>query len=423
MNSGQPTWPVPCIILAGGFGTRLRHILPDLPKPLAPINGVAFLDFLIMDLSRQGIKQVILATGYKSELIKDRFGISKYGLEIQYSPETEPLGTGGAIRQALNYAHSAQVLILNGDSYCPLSLKMFVEQSIKSDKPINIALTYLADAGRYGLVELNNKAEIVKFTEKSPGSSGLINVGIYCIQKAYYLKHSPQGTFSIEKDFFTNILTQKLVAGQKFTSYFIDIGIQADFEKANRELPVRTEPKKITRTLFLDRDGVINKYLPDDYVKTIREFRFRRGVLTALKLLNSMFDYIFITTNQQGVGKGVMTEQELENIHQHMHNKIYHHGGRIDQIFYCTALKEENNYCRKPNPGMIIKAQNLYPDVDLRFAVMVGDSLADIDMGKRMGLKTVWVRNRWTSAKKIKQLAPDEIVNSLLDWTLKQRIE
>lgn len=420
MNSEQPPWPVPCIILAGGFGTRLRHVLPDLPKPLAPINGVAFLDFLIMDLARQGIKQVILATGYKSELIKQRLGILKYGLDIQYSQEIEPLGTGGAIRLALKYAHSKQVLILNGDSYCPLPLKLFVEKSIKKYKPIHIALTYLADAGRYGLVQKNTKDEIVKFTEKVPGTSGLINVGIYCIQKTYFIKHAPQGAFSIEKDFFPNLTNQKLVAGHEFMNYFIDIGVQEDFERANRELPARPEPQKITKTLFLDRDGVINKYLPGDYVKTIKEFKFRRGVLPALKYLASLFDFIFITTNQQGVGKGIMSEQDLEHIHDHMVKKIISQGGKINHIFYCTALKEELNYCRKPNPGMIIQAQNIFPEVDLRYAFMVGDSEADLEMGKRLGLKTVWIRNRWTNAKQIKQLAPDEIATSLWAWAQKQ---
>lgn len=409
-------WPLCCIILAGGFGTRLKHILHDIPKPLAPIHGVPFLDFLLQDLARKGIKEVILATGYQSQMIERRYGANIFGLNISYSVENTPLGTGGAVRTAMAYARTEHVLVLNGDTYCSLDLKAFSTLAQNSMKPVHLALTYLTKADRYGLVQMNADGEIVSFAEKQPGTSGLINVGTYCLDKKYFLEHAPHGAFSLEQDFFSHLPAKKLIKGHEFNDYFIDIGVPADYERAYRELPITKPKQKIVSTLFLDRDGVINQYRPDDYVKTIAEFKFRRGVLSALKLLGSKFDFIFIITNQQGVGKRLMSEQDLEIIHRHMLKKINQHGGRIDRIFTCTSLKDIHDYNRKPNPGMLLQAQLEFPEIDLRQAVMVGDSYSDIEMGQRLGLKTVWIQHQRKDAKQVAALKPDVVATSLWAW-------
>lgn len=142
-------------------------------------------------------------------------------------------------------------------------------------------------------------------------------------------------------------------------------------------------------TLFLDRDGTINRRIVDGYVTRWEEFEFIPRIEKALVKLAGIFGHIFIVTNQQGVGKGIMTVNDLENLHQMMLGAITGAGGRIDRIYYCTARKEENSFYRKPNAGMALLARREFPGVNFRKSVMVGDMIHDMRFGKRLGMYTV----------------------------------
>jgi histidinol-phosphate phosphatase family protein len=149
-------------------------------------------------------------------------------------------------------------------------------------------------------------------------------------------------------------------------------------------------PKK---TLFLDRDGVINRQIIGGYVTRVEEFEFLPGVLEALTDLSRKFDYIFVITNQQGIGKGFFSTSDLNRIHQFMIEKVKQNGGRIDKVYFCPDLETENSINRKPNPGMGLQALKEFPDIDLSCSTMVGDSLLDMQFGKNLGLKTVFLTN------------------------------
>lgn len=143
-------------------------------------------------------------------------------------------------------------------------------------------------------------------------------------------------------------------------------------------------------TLFLDRDGVINGERKDEYVLRLEEFIFFDGVLQALKILNEVFGVIVIVTNQKGVGKGLMTENDLQQIHQYMMKEINAHGGRIDKIYYCIDLDNDSPN-RKPQPGMAFQAQKNFPQIDFRKSIMVGNKLTDMEFGRSVGCKTVFM--------------------------------
>jgi histidinol-phosphate phosphatase family protein len=143
-------------------------------------------------------------------------------------------------------------------------------------------------------------------------------------------------------------------------------------------------------TLFLDRDGVLNEELPMDYVKKWEEFVFYPYTLEALKILSSIFNKIFIVTNQKGVGRQLMTEEDLHTIHKKMLSIITDSGGRVDKIYYCTALSNDAP-CRKPNAGMAFKAKEDFPIIDLTNSVMVGNNMSDIQFGKNAGMQTILV--------------------------------
>ncbi|MFA8298609.1 MAG: D-glycero-alpha-D-manno-heptose-1,7-bisphosphate 7-phosphatase [Hyphomicrobiales bacterium] len=144
-------------------------------------------------------------------------------------------------------------------------------------------------------------------------------------------------------------------------------------------------------TLFLDRDGVINRRLPGQYVRTWDEFEFLPQVLDAIEIFTSIFHRIFIVTNQQGIGKELMTEQDLEKVHNSMLSEISNKGGRIDKIYFCPALAKDNHPDRKPSTGMIMKAAEDFKDIDLSKSIMVGDSLSDMKLAKNANIHSVFL--------------------------------
>ena len=144
-------------------------------------------------------------------------------------------------------------------------------------------------------------------------------------------------------------------------------------------------------TLFLDRDGVINERLIDGYIKKPDEFKFLPRVLDALKELSTLFGKVLIITNQQGIGKGLMSEYELEVIHKHLLSEVKSHGGIIKKIYHSPFLAEENHISRKPNPGLALKAKKDFPEIDFTRSVMVGDSYSDMEFGRNLNMINVLI--------------------------------
>ncbi len=147
-------------------------------------------------------------------------------------------------------------------------------------------------------------------------------------------------------------------------------------------------------TLFLDRDGVINRRLKNDYVKSWAEFSFLKGVLEAMPFFAEHFQKIIVVTNQQGIGKGLMDQSRLDEIHKAMQEAVVEVGGRIDLILSCPDLSSKSPNCRKPDPAMANQAKEQFPEIDFKRSIMVGDSITDIQFGENLGMKTVWVRGK-----------------------------
>ncbi|MEI6575658.1 MAG: HAD family hydrolase [Bacteroidota bacterium] len=144
-------------------------------------------------------------------------------------------------------------------------------------------------------------------------------------------------------------------------------------------------------SLFLDRDGVINKRIPGEYIKRWEEFEILPGTLEAISRFSELFGKIFVVTNQQGIGKGQMTENDLLIIHDQMLNSVTNAGGKIDKIYHCPDLEKSGSFCRKPQIGMALKAKKDYPSVNLKYAVMAGDSASDMKFGRDAGMITVLI--------------------------------
>lgn len=220
------------IVLAGGLGTRLRNVINDRPKPMALINGKPFLYYIFCWLEKQNIERIILSVGYKSEIIKDYFGDKLKNMKILYVMEDKPLGTGGAILQSLCKSNKSPVFVVNGDTFFPISLKNLEKFHRENNALISLALKRIKKQSRYGTVVLNNKNKIMKFEEKKYVNSGLINGGIYLINKEFFIeKYGVKKVFSIERDVFEKDTIDNQLYGKVCSEKFVDIGLPQDYFK------------------------------------------------------------------------------------------------------------------------------------------------------------------------------------------------
>ncbi len=213
------------IVLAGGLGTRLRSVVQDLPKPMAPINGKPFLAFVLEYLKKQGITEIILSVSYKYELIQEYFKDEFYGMKIHYNIEKELLGTGGAIKDALKLVKN-EVYVVNGDTFFDIDLKKLVLNGSK----ICIALKQMQNFDRYGTVNVDEQGIVTSFEEKVFKKQGLINGGIYLLKKDIFDEFSLEKKFSFEEFLQENYKSLKIQT-QIFDDYFIDIGIPEDYKE------------------------------------------------------------------------------------------------------------------------------------------------------------------------------------------------
>jgi D-glycero-alpha-D-manno-heptose 1-phosphate guanylyltransferase len=222
------------IVLAGGFGTRLRHVVPDLPKPMAPIAGRPFLEILLTALARKRFERVVLSLGYMSEKIVAWFGEDFSGLELVYEIETSPLGTGGAVRQALARCRADHVYVMNGDTYLDVEVTELEAHWSDRHAPIIVA-RQVQDSTRYGRISTANGG-VTGFGGKGTGGAGLINAGCYVFPKTI-LEHFPFGqAFSLETDFLTKAVSQTRFDVFVTNGSFIDIGVPDDYARAQVEL-------------------------------------------------------------------------------------------------------------------------------------------------------------------------------------------
>ena len=176
-------------------------------------------------------------------------------------------------------------------------------------------------------------------------------------------------------------------------------------------------------TLFLDRDGVINRRLLGAYVSSREEFTFEPHCLDALKLLASLFSRILVVTNQQGIGKDLMSETQLEAVHQYFLERVAETEGRIDGIYYCPELAAAKSSCRKPNSGMALQAQIDFPEIDFSRSIMVGDSISDMEFGQNLGMKTVFIEGKTEEEDRAKGLEVDARFSSLWDFACQLKKE
>lgn len=229
------------VILAGGLGTRLKSVIVDRPKVLAPIGGRTVLDYIIDDLLRCGFYKITLSVGYMKEKIHDHIEKKAFpkSAVINFSEEENPLGTGGAIKRAMEGLSGELALILNGDTFFPIDYKRFIAQHKEHDAEISMCLRRVDDVRSSGVVFIDKKDRILSFKEKpDENNSGIINGGAYIFNKNIFDKFDLPEVFSVEKDFFEKYIDRIKAYGFVFPDYFIDIGTPESYRRAQNDFKV-----------------------------------------------------------------------------------------------------------------------------------------------------------------------------------------
>ncbi|MBK6333680.1 MAG: D-glycero-beta-D-manno-heptose 1,7-bisphosphate 7-phosphatase [Thermomonas sp.] len=400
------------IVLAGGFGTRLRGIVDDVPKPLAPVAGRPFLAWLLDRLADSGIRRCILATGYMSDAIERTIGTRWQGMEIAYSVEPEPLGTGGAIRLAVMQLLGTSVHVLNGDTWLVYPPQALERATRESGALIGMALAEVADVGRYGAVERDGRGMVAGFREKGEHGRGAINAGCYFLTEAALAALPAQAAFSFEREVLQPAAASGGVAGFLDTSGFIDIGVPEDYQVAQGLFaapdahPVIRAPyidpdaqallasmPGPRRALFLDRDGVIN--VNHGYVHTPAHTEWVAGIFDRVREARAAGYLPIVVTNQAGIGRGYYDEPAFLAYSAWMHERFAEQGAPLLATYWCPHHAEAGlgDYrvdctCRKPAPGMLLAAATAF-DLDLPGSFLVGDKVSDLEAGRAAGLTRV----------------------------------
>ena len=225
------------VILAGGRGTRLRGVIDNRPKPMAIINGKPFLEWILLLLRLQGIQRVVISTGHLGEIVESYFDIgTDIGMEVAFARDPFPLGTAGAVRNALGKIKTDRILVLNGDSYLHFNLAYFLKAHLATNASASIILVPVEDTSRYGSVEVDKDGKVISFLEKSQKKQhGLINAGIYLLERNVAEEIPAGKKISLEKEIFPDLIGKNLY-GVIYDELFIDIGTPESLDKAEKIL-------------------------------------------------------------------------------------------------------------------------------------------------------------------------------------------
>jgi D,D-heptose 1,7-bisphosphate phosphatase len=386
-----------CAVLVGGEGTRLGALTKTTPKPLLPCGDRPFLAWLLREFIRFGVEEFVLLTGYLSGEVGAALPTIVASLpkrvKITVSHEVAPAGTGGALHHARDLL-AEQFLLCNGDSMLDFNLsRLLADASRDGDGVVGrLVLRRLADASRYGVVETDGD-RVTAFRERpAPGEAGnpkpgTINAGIYLFRRRVLDAIAP--VCSLERDVMPKLAAEGALRGTVGEGYFIDIGIPADLERAQAELPAKLR----RAALFLARDGVIN--VDHGYVETRERFEWNDGALAAIRFASDAGAHVFVVTNQSCVARGFDDEIQLAALHAWMTDKVRAEGGTIDDLRSCPFHPEgtverhrrASNW-RKQAPGMLLDLMTRW-ELDPARCVMIGDQPTDLAAAQAAGARGV----------------------------------
>lgn len=406
------------VIMAGGKGTRISSMFPNIPKPLIPIDGVPVLERQLRSLASQGVHDIIITVGYLYEQIINYFGDGSgvspitgnhFETHISYFIEDEPLGTAGALFKIKDIL-SDDFFLLNADSVFDIDLSRFFKAHINYGG----LATILAHSNRHpfdsGLLIIDDNHSIVKWINKEEKRPlwyfNTVNSGLHILKKSLIDKIQFTKTVDLDRDILRPLAGTGQMFAYRSSEYIEDMGTPERYNIVQMSLKkgiVHLKNLKYKqKAIFLDRDGTINKYV--GYLTNLDDFKILPRVAEAIRKINLSEYLAIVVTNQPVVARGEITFDQLDLIHKKMETLLGNENAYLDRIYYCphhpdkgfkgeiAELKIECD-CRKPKLGMLLEAQRDF-NIDFSSSWVIGDDARDIEMGIKAGCHTVLIGDK-----------------------------
>ena len=400
------------VFLAGGLGSRIAAMNPDVPKPMLLLAGKPVLEYGVECLKRQGITEFIFVVGYKREVIQEWFGDgSRFGVCIEYFIEDVPLGTAGALC-CLKNKLEGDFLLLNGDIIFDVDISRF----LKKHREYGGIATVFVHPNNHPfdstLVEMRKDGRVtgwIQREEREGWHQNRVNAGIHFFSERLFDWMAQKGITAekikrnLDRDILKPLMTEGELYAYNSPEYVKDMGTPERFLTVENDLKKgRVKERNLgkkQKAVFLDRDGTINEYV--GFLTKPEQFRLLAHVGEAIRKLNEAGWLVIVVTNQPVIARGEITENRLEEIHKKMDTLLGAEGAYVDAVYYCPHhpdrgfAGERVEYkidcdCRKPKPGMLLKAAEEY-NIDLPSSWMAGDSERDILAGKAAGCHTAGI--------------------------------
>jgi D,D-heptose 1,7-bisphosphate phosphatase len=441
------------IILAGGAGTRLRARLGDLPKPMIPIAGKPLLEHQVELAKKHGFTDLIFFVHYRANLIENHFGDGKkFGVQIRYILEKEPLGTAGAVFAGMEFL-ADRFVVLYGDTMVNVDLNRIWNAHEKAGAAATLLLHPNDHPFDSDLVELDSNSFVTAFHNRPHAENiwrqNLVNAGLYVLEKSALQewagssgrqsapssdqknqsRFTPAATIvDFGKDIFPALVARgERLLGYNSPEFIKDIGTPERYDKISAQFEAgivqRSSLATPQRAVFLDRDGTLN--VDKDCLRSADELELLPGVAEALHELNLHGWRTVVVTNQPVIAKGFCDEAELQKIHNKLETLLGHEHAFLDRIYFCphhpekgfpgerAELKIECD-CRKPRTGMIEKVVADL-NIDLKQSWLIGDTTTDLQTAKNAGLKSILVRTGAGGRDGKFAAPPDFTADNLLD--------
>jgi len=422
--------------MAGGKGSRAATIANDIPKPMIQICGKPILEYQIECLKTNGLTDIVLVIGHLGRHIRDYFGDGgKFGCNISYFNETEPLGTAGALYKIENLPDD--FILLNGDIIFDIDFSRMIDFHRKKNAAATLAVHPNSHPYDSALIVSDKEGRVTGWLNKEDERGyyrNQVNAGVHILSKSF-LKSCPQKwpqgleKIDLDRDMLKPAISSQRLFAYSTPEYVKDMGTPERYAQVTSDIEKGIVHGKNLKTkqkcVFLDRDGTINVLVENNFVTKPEQFKLIDGAAEAVQKINRMGYLAIVITNQPVIARGEVTFETLDLIHMKMETELGKSGAYLDDLFFCPHHPakgfsgERPEYkidcdCRKPKPGMLVAAAEKY-HIDLSASWMIGDDKRDVNAGKAAGCKTALIK--YERAEEQETAAADVQCGSLKEFT------
>ena len=404
--------------MAGGKGTRMASFAPGIPKPMIPIQGKPILQHQLECLRRNNLTDILIATGYLADAIKDYFSDGKkFGCSITYYEEKEPLGSGGVLFKIQDDLGD-DFIVINGDNIFDVDFSRLIEFHSRLGAWATLAVHPNDHPYDSAVLVTDREHRVIKWLNKEDPRlyyKNQVNSGVHILSKRLLNSIKPDHEkVDLDREVLKPLISTGKIYAYPTPEYIKDAGTPDRFEQASLDIQNGlVEQRNLSRrqkAVFLDRDGTIN--VPYEFITRPEDFKLISGAAEAIKRINKSGFLAIVITNQPVIARGDCTLEELDTVHQKMETDLGKAGAFIDDLFYCPHHPdrgfpgERPEYkiecsCRKPKPGMILEAAKKY-NIDLSLSYMVGDQMKDVEAGIAAGCIPVLLSEKSDKGELIK---------------------